>query len=118
MLKLTDYRWPAEWEPHVATWTAWPVNPNTWPGIFERIPPAFAEFAAAIAQFEPVRILAGSDGAAAAAAPLLDAACSRQGSRYAAELINIPVNDSWCRDHGPIFLNGRLLSTRGERELR
>ncbi|MFN5588063.1 MAG: agmatine deiminase family protein, partial [Planctomyces sp.] len=49
MLKLTDYRWPAEWEPHVATWTAWPVNPNTWPGIFERIPPAFAEFAAAIA---------------------------------------------------------------------
>ncbi|MEY4188857.1 MAG: Agmatine deiminase [Planctomycetota bacterium] len=107
MLKLTDYRWPAEWEPHVATWTAWPVNPNTWPGIFERIPPAFAEFAAAIARFEPVRILAGSNGAAAAAAPLLDAACSRQGSRYPAELINIPVNDSWCRDHGPIFLNGR-----------
>ena len=69
MLKLTDYRWPAEWEPHVATWTAWPVNPNTWPGIFERIPPAFAEFAAAIARFEPVRILAGSNGAAAAAAP-------------------------------------------------
>jgi agmatine deiminase len=22
-------------------------------------------------------------------------------------LIDIPVNDCWCRDHGPIFLNGR-----------
>ena len=67
MLKLADYRWPAEWEPHAATWAAWPVNPNTWPGIFERIPPAYAEFVAAMAEFEPVRILAGGEGTAATA---------------------------------------------------
>lgn len=59
MHTLTNYRWPAEWELHDATWVAWPVNPNTWPGIFDRIPAAFAEFVATIARFEPVRILAG-----------------------------------------------------------
>ena len=107
MNTLTNYRWPAEWEPHDATWVAWPVNPDTWPGIFERIPAAFAEFVAAIARFEPVRILAGGIGVAAAARPLIDTACSRHGSRFVPELIDIPVNDSWCRDHGPIFLTGR-----------
>ena len=107
MTTLTDYRWPAEWEPHDATWVAWPVNPNTWPGIFEKIPAAFAEFVAAMSRFEQVRILAGGDGVAESARPLLDAACSRHGSRFVPELFDIPVNDSWCRDHGPIFLNGR-----------
>jgi agmatine deiminase len=107
MTNLSNYRWPAEWEPHEATWTAWPVNPDTWPGIFERIPPAFAEFVAAMARFEPVRILAGGQGVAESAQPLIDAACSRHGSKYVPELFEIPVNDSWCRDHGPIFLNGK-----------
>jgi agmatine deiminase len=83
------------------------VNPNTWPGLFEKIPAAFAEFVAAMSCFEPVRILAGGDGVAESARALLDAACSRRGSRYVPELFDIPVNDSWCRDHGPIFLNGR-----------
>lgn len=107
MDRLNDYRWPAEWEKHEATWVAWPVNPNTWPGIFDRIPAAFAEFVAAIALFEPVRILAGGTGVSDSARPLIDAACSRRGSRFTPELIDIPVNDSWCRDHGPIFLTGR-----------
>ena len=111
MKTLADYRWPAEWEQHDATWVAWPVNPDTWPGIFERIPAAFAEFIAAIARFEPVRILAGGIGVAESARPLIDAACSRHGSRFTPELIDIPVNDSWCRDHGPIFLTGRKDTT-------
>ena len=107
MNTLTNYRWPAEWEQHDATWVAWPVNPNTWPGIFERIPAAFAEFVAAIARFEPVCVLAGGAGVAESARPLIDAACSRHGSRFIPKLVDIPVNDSWCRDHGPIFLTGR-----------
>ena len=106
MWTLAEYRWPAEWERHAATWTAWPVNPNTWPGIFERIPQAFAEFVAVMAAFEPVRILAGGKDVKESARPLIDAACSKQGSRYVPELLDIPVNDSWVRDHGPIFLNG------------
>ena len=30
------YRMPAEWEPHEATWLAWPHNPEDWPGKFRR----------------------------------------------------------------------------------
>ena len=26
------FRMPAEWEPHRATWLAWPHAPTTWPG--------------------------------------------------------------------------------------
>jgi agmatine deiminase len=107
MTDLSLYRWPAEWEHHAATWAAWPVNPKTWPGIFERIPPAYAEFVAAMARFEPVRLLTGGNGVAESARPLIDAACDREGSSFEVEFVDIPVNDSWCRDHGPFFLNGR-----------
>lgn len=103
---LRNFRWPAEWEPHVATWVSWPVNPATWPGIFERIPAAYAKMLAAISIFEPVLVLAGGDGVADSAAPLIDAACEAAGSLFPVELLDIPVNDTWCRDHGPVFLSG------------
>lgn len=103
---IVDYRWPAEWEPHAATWTAWPVNRNTWPGIFVRIPAAFAEFVAAIARFEPVNILASSD-VQRTAWPLIDAACESAAAGHEVRFFDITVNDSWCRDYGPIFLNRR-----------
>ena len=32
------YRMPAEWEPHEATWLAWPHNPEDWPGKFQPFP--------------------------------------------------------------------------------
>lgn len=106
-MNLEHYRWPAEWEPHTRTWVAWPVSAATWPGIFERIPPAYAKFVAAIAEFEPVSVLAGGAGVAESAKPLIDAACEEAGSRFPVELIDIPVNDSWTRDYGPIFLTGK-----------
>lgn len=37
------YRMPAEWEPHEATWLAWPHNPEDWPGKFQPIPWVYAE---------------------------------------------------------------------------
>ena len=37
------YRMPAEWEPHAATWIAWPHNRTDWPGKFEPIPWVYAE---------------------------------------------------------------------------
>ena len=106
-IKLTNYRWSAQWEPHESTWVAWPVNDATWPGIFERIPAAFARFVAAIARFEPVNILAGGYGVAAAARELVDRACDDAGATFDVRWFDIPVNDSWCRDYGPIFLNRR-----------
>lgn len=105
------YRWPAEWEPHDSTWAAWPVNPNTWPGLFDRIPAAYATFVAAIARFEPVNLLAGGVGVVESARPFIDAACEKAHSNFEVRLLDIEINDSWCRDYGPIFLNNRTLAT-------
>lgn len=90
------YRWPAEWEPHRATWLSWPHNPRTWPDKFEPVPAVFAEFARTIARFEPVHILA--TGNALLQAKVL------VGREANITLHDVPTNDCWIRDHGPWFL--------------
>ena len=93
------YRWPAEWEPHAATWVAWPRNLATWPGRFERIPPVFARLVRKISQFEPVKVLAGGVQVQAQAKLLV-------GDLADVTLLDIDTNDAWCRDTGPTFLAG------------
>src|SRR5215212_799126 len=65
------YRWPAEWEPHAATWLAWPHNRATWPGKFEPIPAVWARLVETIARFEPVNVLAGGAAVMAEARALV-----------------------------------------------
>ena len=50
------YRMPAEWEPHAATWLAWPHNETDWPGKFEAIPWVFGEIVRHLDQVERVHI--------------------------------------------------------------
>jgi agmatine deiminase len=111
---------PAEWEPHLATYVVWPHNRDTWPGKFEVVPPIFARMVAAIATFEPVRVLINSqDGTQTEVVPeMVRAACAESAAGDATgranragtvdarvEIIAVPTNDSWIRDHGPIFVN-------------
>ena len=91
------YRWPAEWEPHDATWLAWPHNRETWPGIFEEIPPIFAQLVRLIAEFEPVNVLAGGDD-------VMTSADHHIGNLDNVTLHDIKTNDAWARDYGPTFL--------------
>jgi agmatine deiminase len=91
------YRFPAEWEPHAATWLSWPHNPDTWPGKFEPIPAVWEELVRTLAEFEPVHILAGG------AAVMRDAE-RRVGQLSNVTLHDVPTNDCWARDHGPMFL--------------
>lgn len=95
----SGYRWPAEWEPHVATWLSWPHNRNTWPGAFEPIPRVWQALVEALSKHELVRIVATGD-------PLLEAR-QMTGHLSHVEYFDIPTNDSWARDHGPIFLQGQ-----------
>lgn len=95
------YRWPAEWEPHVATWLAWPHKEDSWPGKIERIPPVFVEMVRALVTGEDVRILVRSEDEVAEVRDHLLAAsvdCSR------VELLVVPTDDAWIRDHGPVFV--------------
>jgi len=51
------YRLPAEWEPHAATWVAWPHRRATFLGPFADIPRAYARIVRALARHEPVRVI-------------------------------------------------------------
>ena len=104
---------PAEWEAHLATYIVWPHNLETWPGKFEPIPPLFAQMAAAIAHFEPLRVLVNDPAATADVRAMIEKAPTPHGSPARMDRINIlaiPTNDSWIRDHGPIFVNRLKLS--------
>lgn len=92
---------PAEWEPHAATWLAWPHNLDTWPGKFTPIPGIYVELVTQLHVHEQVHICVNNAEAAAQLRPLL----AQAGIDLAAvTLYEIPTNDAWTRDYGPIFL--------------
>jgi agmatine deiminase len=95
------FRMPAEWEPHAATWLAWPHKEESWPGNFAPIPSVWVEMVRALAPHEHVSILVNDAAAAAAVNGLLQAV---QLPGDAVSLHLIPTNDAWARDHGPTFI--------------
>src|SRR5262245_37677374 len=95
------YRMPAEWEPHSATWIAWPHNAEDWPGKFRPIPWVYAEIVRHLSQVEEVNILV-NDGAAERAAT---SALTRGGANLARVHFRLwPTDRVWLRDSGPIFV--------------
>ena len=65
------YRFPAEWEPHAATWLAWPHRRATFLGDFDEVPLAFVKLVRLLARYEPVRVI-GSENVLRHASPLLE----------------------------------------------
>src|SRR6266700_3602754 len=51
------FRMPAEWEPHAATWLAWPHYKLDWPGKFEPIPWVYAEIIRYLTRYEKVDLI-------------------------------------------------------------
>lgn len=96
---------PPEWSPQVATWLSWPVDdPRHWGGAKrDLIWTKFAEIAAAISHFQPVRI----NAPAADHRAILDTCNRARAEMPHVELFDHPHNDVWCRDHGPIFVKHR-----------
>jgi len=85
---------PAEWAAHDRTLMAWPARTEMWEEHFGAAKADYAEVANAIAAFEPVLMVADpSQGDEARAA------CGA-----AIEVVEIPIDDSWMRDSGPVFV--------------
>ena len=98
------YRMPAEWEPHEATWIAWPHNRDDWPGRFAPIPWVYAEIVRKLSRVEKVRILIGSRAEEARARAVL----RKVGAAMdAVEFVPCPTDRVWTRDFGPIFVKNR-----------
>ncbi len=101
------FRMPAEWEPHEATWLAWPHERTDWPGKFAPIEWVYCELVRHLASGERVRILVRD-------AEIEDRARKRLRKSHvdlnAVEFYRCPTDRSWIRDYGPIFVK----NSRGE----
>jgi len=92
---------PAEWEPHEATWLAWPHNPTDWPDKLDTIRWVYAEMARKLAPGEIVRMMVRS----AAEEQMARRYLQRAGADISrVEFIRHPTNRSWTRDSGPVFV--------------
>jgi agmatine deiminase len=89
-------RMPAEWAPHERTVMCWPARQSLWGEHFAQAQADYAEVANAVAAFEPV--LMAADPRFAAEARRL---CGED-----VEVVELPLDDSWARDSGPIFVTG------------
>jgi agmatine deiminase len=92
---------PAEWEPHEATWLAWPHNESDWPGRFGPVPWAQADVVKKIASGETVRVMV-KDAREEARARSHLVRHGVDGSRV--DFCRIPTDRVWTRDTGPIVL--------------
>jgi agmatine deiminase len=95
------YRFPAEFEPHLATWLSWPHNDTTWPGKINSIFTSYAAFIKKLTEGELVRINVADQVMKNFASNLL---VIHGVNLDKVEFYFHPTNDAWCRDHGPAFL--------------
>jgi len=94
---------PPEEAPHELTFMQWPVNRQVHKDNYflTLLQKTIANIANTIAEFEPVIMMAGADHHPGA---------SKRLSK-SVELWDIPTDDLWCRDSGPLFArqeNGAL----------
>ena len=91
-----NLRLPAEWEAQDGVLMAWPHEGTDWACMLDDIRPVFAEIIRQITRFE--RVLLTAPYAASAADYLKSAGVDL--SRVT--ICEIPNNDTWARDFGPI----------------
>jgi agmatine deiminase len=92
---------PAEWEPHEATWIAWPHNREDWPGRFAPIPWVYGEIVRKLSRVEKVRILVKDHALEEQARRVLRKVGASMDS---VEFFPCPTNRAWTRDYGPLFV--------------
>ena len=94
---------PAEWEPHAATWLAWPHQASDWPGKLAPIPWVYAEIIRHLHRNEDVHLLVNDQSKESAARRIL----IKAGVGLDRVTIHRWRTDRvWTRDSGPTFLLG------------
>jgi agmatine deiminase len=94
----SQFRMPAEWEPHRATWIAWPHHEPDWPGKLPAIPWVYAEIVRVLADYEPVEILCHSRDVMQGARLALEAHDVR---RDRITFHEVQTDRVWLRDSAP-----------------
>ncbi len=103
-LLMNNYKLPAEWEPHVATWVGWPHNKSDWPGKFSVVPFVYAEIVKQISRGEKIRIIVESkDHQKKAEKVLKDADVDFNNIKFFIK----KTNRGWLRDSGPFLVRNK-----------
>ena len=95
------YALPAEWEPHAATWLAWPHHTGDWPGKFAVIPWIYGEMVRKISAGEDIRLIVRHKKDEQFARQVLQKTGVNLGK---IKFVTHPTNRGWTRDTGPIFV--------------
>src|SRR5450432_4627459 len=95
------FRMPAEWEPHEATWLAWPHERSDWPGKFTPIPWVYGDIVRRLSRVEKVRILV-EDASTEKTIRRVFTKCAVNMNAVA--FFRHRTNRSWTRDYCPIFV--------------
>lgn len=99
----TELRLPAEWEPQAAVLLAWPHAGTDWSARLDTVEETYVALVAAITRFEPAIVcMPDAEIGAHAAALLGDAGAPLEHVRF----VELPYDDTWLRDSGPITLRG------------
>jgi agmatine deiminase len=93
---------PAEWEPHAATWLAWPHYKLDWPGKFEPIPWVYAEIIRYLSRHERVELIVKDAAAEKLARKTLKRAHALNEN---VRLHRWATNRVWTRDSGCAFVS-------------
>ena len=104
MPRQLGYRMPAEWEPHEATWLAWPHEKSDWPGKFAPIPWIYGEIVRLLTRVERVRILVDGHAAEEAVRRVLK---KTHADMAAVDFFHHATDRSWTRDFCPIFVKNK-----------
>jgi len=92
---------PAEWEPHAATWIAWPHAREDWPGKFAAIPLVYMEVVRHLVPGERVRILVNDEAVERSVRRLVSRAGVDLGR---VDFFRMPTDRSWTRDYCPLWV--------------
>jgi agmatine deiminase len=85
---------PSRTVEHARTFISWPCREELWGGLLAEAEAEYAATVEAIARFEPVTVIAPPG-----TRPRLPS-----GTAHPVDVREIPIDDSWVRDNGPIFV--------------
>ena len=106
-MNITELRLPAEWEPQSAVLLAWPHAGTDWAARLDAVEGTCAALISAVTRFESAIVcMPDAEVAKYAKERLRQAGADLARVR----LVEIPYDDTWLRDSGPITLrdNGRF----------
>ncbi|MFZ4719058.1 MAG: agmatine deiminase family protein [Ilumatobacteraceae bacterium] len=92
---MSRFRLPGEWVPHERTIMFWPCRRTMWGEYFDEVIAESQRVANTIAEFEPLTMVAADEEGAAVARRMLTGHV---------DVRVIPMDGSWSRDNGPIYV--------------